>query len=550
MALCPHSCDADRVDIGGTITRREAVRSSAAAVALLALDASPAPARSLRHRRRHKHRHEPATGDGGPPTGSALPDPGTIAGGGNPADLELVECAALLQGNMLSSSELTGACLRRITDRTGPLNAWVRIYETEALAMAAAADSQLARAAVRRTGHRPPLVSGVPIGLKDLYAVAGELLTASSKILAGNRPMLDCPVWASLSRSGMVLLGHAQTHEFAAGNFTPQSSNPWDTRRTPGGSSGGSAIALATRMLPAATGSDTLGSLRIPASLCGVSALKPTRGLVSTQGLIPLAESFDHAGPIARSARDLALLLSYMTSTTQPPAYLVRPQAVAKPLQGVRIGIPDQTFGGLTATAAIAARVAAFSAELVQLGAVRVAFTAPRSAADNLSSPSGTQFFLTVPGAEINRYHRRYFPQRAADYTPDVATVLTLLRDANTIAPDPKTGAATVAQLTAAWTQAFKDHRLDAVLQPAALIETPTKANAEMQTMSIGDPMVVWDYTGFPALCLPAGPSSASGLPIGVQLIGPPGRDGELLRIGIEAQAHYPHHTAEPPGLP
>jgi aspartyl-tRNA(Asn)/glutamyl-tRNA(Gln) amidotransferase subunit A len=479
-----------------------------------------------------------------------LPDPRTVAArGDNPADLELVECAALLQANLLASTELTKACLRRLEERNGPLNAWVRVYESKALAMAAAADRRLAAAGVRRHGGRAALVAGAPIGLKDLYAVAGELLTASSKILAGNRPTRDCPVWANLGHSGMVLIGHTHTHEFAAGNYTPQCSNPWDRQRTPGGSSGGSAAALAARMIPAATGTDTLGSLRIPASICGISGLKPTRGLVRTQGLIPFAESFDHAGPIARSARDVALLLSYMLSAAGQPSYLVTPKTGSKPLAGVRIGIPDQTFGGLSPTAAIAARVDAFGAELEKLGAARIQFVAPRSTADNLSSPSGTQFFATVPGAEVNRYHSQYFPQRAAEYTPDVAELLTLLRAANTVPADPRVGAATVSQMTTAWARAFADNRLDAVLQPAALIETPTKTEAPARTQSIGDPMVVWDYTGFPALCLPTGPSAASGLPIGVQLAGAPGREATLLRIGIEAQARYPHHTAAPPAL-
>lgn len=528
----------------GSTTRREALRTSALALALLAADA-PATAASLRYR----HEPPPKPRPGHRRESSALPDPRTIAGrGGTPADLEFVECASLLQAGQLSSRELTSACLRRIGQRNDPLNAWVRVYEANAVVAAAAADERLTDARAGR-GERASLVVGVPIGLKDLYPVAGELLTASSKILAGNRATVNCPVWASLASAGMVLLGHTAMHEFAAGNFTPQCSNPWDHARTPGGSSAGSAAALAARMLPAATGSDTLGSLRIPASICGVSALKPTRGLISTQSLIPLAESFDHAGPIARSARDLALLLAYMRSPSGTPGYLRRPAPSRRPLAGVRVGIPDQNFGGLSPTAAIATRVEAFGRELEQLGAKRVPFTAPRSPADNLSSPSGTQFFLTVPGAEINRYHSRYFPQRAAEYTSDVRFLLTLLRAANTIPPDPRIGSATIAQLTAAWAQAFSSNRLDAVLQPAALIETPTKANAFAQTMSIGDPMVVWDYTGFPALCLPAGLSAATGLPIGVQLAGAPRSEALLLRIGIEAQARYPYHHATPPGL-
>ncbi len=487
-----------------------------------------------------------------------LPNAQQIAArGGDPADLGVLECAALLQSRLLSSGELTQACLRRIDQRDSSVNGWVRVYRKRAARSSKGADYRLGARAHGR--HRDiSLLTGIPIGVKDIYAVAGLPLTASSRVLLGNQPAAHSAVWRQLGRSGMVLLGHTHTHEFAAGNFTPQSANPWDTSRTPGGSTGGGAIALASRMVPAAVGSDTLGSLRIPASLCGLTALKPTRGLVSLVGVIPLASSFDHAGPIARSAADTALLLSHMVPASRQRnvgrqhsclegTYLRRPARGQRPLSGVRIGIPDQVFGGLEPTAAIAALVERFGAELERLGAQRVPFRAPRSPADNLSTPAGFEFFSTVPGAEIDSYHRRYFPQRSAEYTPDVAQLLTFLRAANTPAQDPGPGQAVVTNLSRMWKETFTHKRLHAVLQPAALIETPSRQEASARTQAIGDPMVVWDYIGFPVLCLPAGLSSATYLPIGVQLAGPPGSDARLLRIGIEAQAHYSHHQLVPP---
>ena len=512
--------------IGSRFDRRSLLARSAAVATAVALTGSPAGALAR----------------GGTRRPGLLPDAKTIAARGlHPADLGLVQAAALLRTGKLSSRELTEACLDRIEQRDEPVNGWIRVYAERALAAADSADRRM------RGGAPGSLLVGLPIGLKDIYAVRGELLTASSKILAGNRPDADSRAWSRLDRAGAVLVGHTETHEFAAGNFTPQSANPWDRSRTPGGSSGGSAIALAARMIPAATGSDTFGSLRIPASFCGLTTIKPTQGLVSTGGLIPLAESLDTAGPIARSAKDVALLLSYMAPRLdRDRLYLRRPRRGRKPLAGKRIGIPDQTFGDLEPEPSIAARVESFAGELQGLGATLVPFAAPRSKADNLSSPDGFRFFLEVPCAEVDAYHRQWFPQRSDDYSQDVVTLLTLARAANTPAHDPEPGRQTIRALRQAWLDAFTSARLDAVLQPAALIEPPDRDEAAMKTQQIGDPMVVWNYTGFPAMCLPAGPSKATGLPVGVQLIGRPGSDRKLLRIGIDAQHHHPHHRLHP----
>ena len=183
------------------------------------------------------------------------------------ADLGIAEASALIAGGKLSASELARACLARIAERDGThshdgdpasINAWVRVYEERALAAAARADDD-------RPDPLPPLW-GIPIGLKDLYGVAGEPLTASSSLL-DDRPAVDCDVWARLRAQGMILLGHLHTHEFAVGGTTDQVGNPWALERSAGGSSGGSAAALAARMVPAATGTDTAGSLRIPSAL-------------------------------------------------------------------------------------------------------------------------------------------------------------------------------------------------------------------------------------------------------------------------------------------
>jgi aspartyl-tRNA(Asn)/glutamyl-tRNA(Gln) amidotransferase subunit A len=237
----------------------------------------------------------------------------------DPADLGVQEAADLLQRRSLSARELAEACLARIRERDGEhshlgdpgsINAWVRVYEEDALAAAGRADDRLARGGA-------PRLCGIPIGLKDLYEVAGKPVTASSSVLH-EVPARDCDAWARLAAEGMVLLGHLHTHEFAAGGTTDQVGNPWALDRSAGGSSGGSGAALAARTTPAATGTDTAGSLRIPSSLCGTSTVKPSWGLVPIRGLVPLSPSFDNAGPMARSVVDCEPLLAAMAGLAPP----------------------------------------------------------------------------------------------------------------------------------------------------------------------------------------------------------------------------------------
>src|SRR4051812_36420088 len=184
----------------------------------------------------------------------------------------------------------------------GAPSACARLYPELAAEHARAADERLVRGDA-------PLLCGVPLALKDLYAAAGLPLTASSRVLADHVADTDSVAWARLRECGMVLVGHAHTHEFAAGGTTDQVGNPWAPERSAGGSSGGSGAALAARMLPAALGTDTLGSLRIPSALCGTSTIKATHGRVPIDGVIALAPSFDHVGPMTRTVADASAVL-------------------------------------------------------------------------------------------------------------------------------------------------------------------------------------------------------------------------------------------------
>jgi aspartyl-tRNA(Asn)/glutamyl-tRNA(Gln) amidotransferase subunit A len=436
----------------------------------------------------------------------------------DPADLGVVEASAALDARTLSSRELVDACLARIRERDGTpsfdgdaasVNAWVRVYEEDARSAAVRADGRRAR------GDAPALC-GVPLGLKDLYAASGKPLTASSRVL-DERPERDCDAWARLAAHGMVLLGHLHTHEFAAGGTTDQVGNPWALDRSAGGSSGGSAAALAARTVPAATGTDTAGSLRIPSALCGTAAIKPTLGLVPIRGIVPLCPTLDHAGPMARTVADLEPLLAAMAGLDAP--------AERRPLRRVavspRIGDldPDVADGFERALAAL-------DAECVS--------PAPPAARLDLGLE-----LLDICCTEMLPYHRR-FDERRADYRPSIRGFLEHGERRALTGEEYVASMARRAQETAAWTDWLAEHRLDAILEPTVPIvarprghgyDEPFTDRAEISLTHY------WDWVGFPVVALPSGVGSRSGLPVGVSLIGAPGADRDLLGWGAVLEA-------------
>ncbi len=493
-------------------------------------------------------------------TRSVLPDAKAVEASGRPlGDLGVAECAALLQARRISAAELLDACRKRITDRSGPptsagsptaVNAFIRRYDDLAGRLAVAADGRLAVGS--RGGEAAPLLCGVPLALKDLYAVAGRPVTASSRVLDGHVAPGDATVWARLKAAGMVLVGHTHTCEFAMYYDTPQTGNPWRLSTSPGGSSGGSGAALAARMVPAATGTDTLGSLRIPAAWCGVSSIKPTFGLVSTAGIIPFVWSLDHAGPMARSVQDCSLLLSQMAgpdpgdaSTSvapEPPAtYPSTPRAGAKPLSGTRIGVPasppDLDPG-------VAARYANFVGELRALGATVLPLTAP-------SNPFGATDQLGFLQDALS-FHSDWFPKQAERYGPVDQQFLTLISAASTSAQTYLALHRRRATLRDDWRRFLDGQRLDAWCVPVSQIEPPDRSTTRVVA---ADPVVgrletyTFNYTGFPVVTVPAGRSPRSGLPVGIQLVGTPYDEAGLLQIGVDLQAHFPHHEEQPGGL-
>jgi aspartyl-tRNA(Asn)/glutamyl-tRNA(Gln) amidotransferase subunit A len=440
----------------------------------------------------------------------------------DPADLGVLDAASLLERKELSSVELVDACLARIEERDGThshdgdpasINAWVRIYEEDAREAARRADE-------RRAAGDAPRLCGVPIGLKDLYAVAGKPLTASSRLF-DEVPERDCDAWARLAAEGMVLLGHLHTHEFAAGGTTDQVGNPWALDRSAGGSSGGSGAALAARMTPAATGTDTAGSLRIPSSACGTSTVKPTRGTVPIRGLVPLASSFDHAGPMARTVADCEPLLGAMAGAV-PPADRRPPRRIAP---SPRIGELDPDVAE-NFDSALSALGGSLGAELVS--------PPPPEVELDVGHP-----FLDAVCTEMLVWHRR-FDDRRELYRPSIRGFLEHAERRGLTAEEYVATQERRAEDTARWLDWLAEHRIDALVEPTLPVVARVRGHGydapftDVEEISFTH---YWNWTGFPVVALPSGVGRRSGLPTGVSLIGPAGADWNLLAAGAALQA-------------
>jgi len=366
--------------------------------------------------------------------------------------------------------------------------------------------------------------------------VAGKPLTASSRACELH-PTTDSAVWMRLREAGMVLLGHLHTHEWAAGGSTDQVGNPWNTTHTAGGSSGGSAAALAARTVPVATGSDTAGSLRIPSAICGTSAMKPTRGLVPLDGILPLAWSLDHAGPMARTLRDCQPVLDAMLG--RPPARGALASA-ATSLAGITLAVSprltevktdDEVLRSFDASVAVARGLGATIVE------------AP--------PPSGdlevAELFFAILGTDMLAFHRRYDAVRT-QYRASTQELLAFTEE-HAMSLEGY-GQAQLARLevTARWEHWFREHQLDAVLEPTVVFTAPPRGQG-YDRFVIPDPFTLlahfWDWTGFPVASLPCGLGDASGMPIGLSVVGPGHTDLRTLGIAMTIQEVLP-----PPVVP
>jgi aspartyl-tRNA(Asn)/glutamyl-tRNA(Gln) amidotransferase subunit A len=492
--------------------------------------------------------------------------------------LGVAELSTALCAGRLSSEALTTHLLARI-DAHEQLGAFLCTDADAALAQARAADARRARGEARG-----PL-DGVPIAHKDIFVTTDFPSTAASKILAGYRSPFDATVVAKLKAAGTVTLGKLNCDEFAMGGSNENSSvrpvrNPWDPARIPGGSSGGSAAAVAARLVPAATGTDTGGSVRQPASLSGVTGIKPTYGRCSRYGMIAFASSLDQAGPIARSAEDCALLLGAMsgfdardaTSAQQPvpdfAAALRAPRdgaSAARPLTGLRIGLPKEFFGAGVA-ADVAAPVRAALAECEKLGATLVDVSLPRT---ELSIPV---YYIIAP-AEASSNLSRFDGVRYGHRAATASDLLELYRKSRSegFGAEVKrrimigTYVLSHGYYDAYYLQAQKLRRMIAddfqqCFKACDLIAGPVAPTVARKIGSQTDPVAEYladiftlpaSLAGLPAMSVPAGFASsenAGGLPVGLQLIGNYWQEAALLHAAHAFQQATDFHTRAPEG--
>jgi aspartyl-tRNA(Asn)/glutamyl-tRNA(Gln) amidotransferase subunit A len=496
-----------------------------------------------------------------------------------------------LRAKAVSSAELTQHLLARVAEHR-QLGAFLAVDEQAAIASARAADAAIGR------GEGGPL-TGVPVAHKDIFvtrhAGSGLASTAGSKMLAGYASPFDAAVVARLGAgepggapgAGMVTLGKLNCDEFAMGSANENSAfgpvaNPWDRARVPGGSSGGSAAAVAARLVPAATGTDTGGSIRQPASFCGVTGIKPTYGVCSRYGMIAFASSLDQAGPMARSAEDCALLLSAMsgfdardsTSAERAPqdfhAQMLQPRegvSAARPLQGLRIGLPREFFPAALA-ADVEAAVRAALAELERLGATLVDVSLPRT---ELSIPV---YYIIAPAeasSNLSRFDGVKFGHRAAQYA-DLNDMYRKTR-AEGFGPEVKrrimigTYVLSHGYYDAYYLQAQKLRRMiaddfRACFEQCDLIAGPVAPTVAWKLgEQSGDPLQAYladiftlpaSLAGLPGMSVPAGfvnAEGSGGLPVGLQLIGNYFQEGRLLHAAHALQQASDFHTRVPLGF-
>lgn len=474
-----------------------------------------------------------------------LPEPETVKTT-DPASMSAVEAAALLRAGRLHPRELLDSCLARTRAFDGDIGSWVRLYPEFAYEAADAAGARLARARRDDTDLSP--LCGLPVGLKDIFAVSGLPLTASSRVLEGNIAAGHSGVWRRLEQAGAVLVGHTHTDEFAIGLTTPQVGNPWNTDFSPGGSSGGSAAALAARFVPLAVGSDTGGSVRMPASACGVSSIKPTYGRITSHGMIPLTWTRDHVGPMARSLADAALLMSVLAGadaddpiTSLGPrvpegGYPVAARGGASPLAGIRVGV--STNPAPVPAAAVQRVVDMFLDLLRSLGAVTVPVTMP-------AMPSS---LATGDRVEMGSYHQQ-FGDRLGLYRPENG-VLAAVAVASLAVPagDYFMLERDRLRFQSEYNRMFAEHALDAVAVPGCAVDGVRRGEllgVAVTSGAVAD--VRWaNYAGAPVVTIPAGRSADTGMPVGVQLGARPWQDAELIAIGLEVQAALPVWRDEP----
>ena len=487
-----------------------------------------------------------------------------------PIDLDVTahEHARRLRAGDYSARALAEATLARVRAQEASLNAYITVTDDLALAQADAADARL------KAGDVGPLV-GIPVGVKDLLSTKGVRTTAASHMLEGFMPVIDCTVVERLNAAGAVTIGKTNLDEFAMGSSTENSAlgpskNPWDLTRTPGGSSGGSAATVAARGVPISIGTDTGGSIRQPASLCGILGLKTTYGRVSRFGIVAFASSLDQAGPFGRDAEDVATLLGAFAghdphdSTTAPVPVPDYTERFSRGFEGLRIGVPDSLMeqgvdpGVREAVEQAIATFASNGAQVkrgIELPAAKAALPvyyiiAPSEASANLARYDGVKYGFSYPDGR--NAEEAMAESRGRGFGAEVKRRIML-----------GTYALSAGYYDAYYLKAQKVRTLiqreyAAAFQDVDLILTPTSPGVAFRIgEKIDDPVAMYlndlytipvNIAGLPGISIPCGMSE--GLPVGLQLVGRYFEESTVLQAAHAYGSVTDWHERRPPALP
>lgn len=460
--------------------------------------------------------------------------------------LDITQLSELLRSRRVSSVEVTDAYLARIERHNPDLRAYITVTAEQARQAARTADAEIAAGSYRGPLH------GVPLGIKDLYDLAGSPTTMGSKILRDNLAAKDATVVAKLKQAGAVILGKHNLHEFAFGITTENphygnTRNPWNVDRVPGGSSGGTAAAIAAGLCAGGLGSDTGASIRAPASFCGIVGFKPTYGRASRAGVLPLAWSLDHVGPMARSVADCALLLQAIADyDPADPGSANVPVAdfssgLEQGVRGLRIGIPREYFFDVVEPD-VERLVREAVSVLEGLGASVEEVSLPHVQHAQVAGN-------VIMSSEAAAWHQAWLRERPSDYGADVLARMRgglLVRAVEYLAAQ---------QMRALIQQDFAAafQHVDVVVGPTVPIVAPPIG----RTFEAGGPLnvaprsianratVPCNLTGMPAISVPCGFSD--GLPVGLQIMGRAFAEQVVLRVAAAYEAASAWHSLRPP---
>lgn len=453
----------------------------------------------------------------------------------NPANLghlTIVEAAQQFRTGTLQPETLIEVLIARIDALDDHINAWVSIWRDKALSAAYTARQELCNGYDRGPLH------GIPIGVKDIIDVAGyPTLADAPTVLPATPALKDATLINRLRQAGAIFLGKTHTHPFAMGTITPGTFNPWNLAHIPGGSSGGSAAALAAGMCLGALGSDTGGSIRLPAGLCGITGLKPTYGLVSRRGVFPLAWTLDHLGPLARSAEDCGLLLAAIAGydsddprslSTTPTNPLARKDAG---VHGMRIGLLTGYFAENlhpSYTSALQDALRLFEQHGATISEIELPFAH--------ETPT---LMTTILPSEAATIHRQQFLDKHQHYHPTVVPRL----EAGLLVPavDYLEAQRVRAAMSTATLRLFS--RIDVMVAPVDSAPAPRVDEHRGAATFFTAP---FNLTGLPVLTLPCG-FTAERLPLGMQIIAPPLQEATAIQVGCLFQQFTDWHRQQPP---